>query len=236
MQGFKDTCALCVPPAAARCLLRTSHLALAQPYSPLLGWHPHLYGPRACVPSLQAMARASPSSAPSRPPRHRPKRHTTRSSLPAGKAGVVIGLVALGGFPPCRTHGRAGVCVRPSLQPSTAELPGPPSVLPSPVLRPSLVPPPPAGAPLLPSHAYQPPCPHRLPAPLPPAPLRPPPCRAKRIEVSVARNEIMDQSSLIARYQQEIQLLKGQLEMVVREREWRRPRAGGAGRQLGCAG
>ncbi|PSC70283.1 Kinesin-related 11 [Micractinium conductrix] len=42
--------------------------------------------------------------------------------------------------------------------------------------------------------------------------------RAKRIEVSVARNEIMDQSSLIARYQQEIQLLKGQLDMVMRER------------------
>ncbi|KAL4435162.1 hypothetical protein ABPG77_001844, partial [Micractinium sp. CCAP 211/92] len=63
------------------------------------------------------------------------------------------------------------------------------------------------------------------------APSRPPPrraeethntlkfaSRAKRIEVSVARNEIMDQSSLIARYQQEIQLLKGQLEMVMRER------------------
>ena len=44
-------------------------------------------------------------------------------------------------------------------------------------------------------------------------------CRAKRIEVSVARNEIMDQSSLIARYQQEIQLLRGQLELVMRERE-----------------
>ena len=35
----------------------------------------------------------------------------------------------------------------------------------------------------------------------------------------MARNEIMDQSSLIARYQQEIQLLKGQLQMVARERE-----------------
>lgn len=35
----------------------------------------------------------------------------------------------------------------------------------------------------------------------------------------MARNEIMDQSSLIARYQQEIQLLKGQLDMVLRERE-----------------
>ena len=35
----------------------------------------------------------------------------------------------------------------------------------------------------------------------------------------MARNEIMDQSSLIARYQQEIQLLKGQLDMVMRERE-----------------
>lgn len=54
---------------------------------------------------------------------------------------------------------------------------------------------------------FLPPCPSTL-------------CSAKRIEVSVARNEIMDQSSLIARYQQEIQLLKGQLDMVMREREW----------------
>ena len=60
------------------------------------------------------------------------------------------------------------------------------------------------------------------PAPALLSPLNPvclPACRAKRIEVAVARNEIMDQSSLIARYQQEIQLLKGQLQMVARERE-----------------
>eukprot|EP00887_Chlorella_sp_A99_P008132 scaffold12.g8132.t1 len=42
--------------------------------------------------------------------------------------------------------------------------------------------------------------------------------RAKKIEVTAVRNEIMDQSSLIARYQQEIALLKGQLEIVMRER------------------
>ena len=56
--------------------------------------------------------------------------------------------------------------------------------------------------------------------------------RAKRITVSVARNEIMDQSSLIARYQQEIQLLKRQLDMVMRERERQRsPAACGGGLQ-----
>ena len=43
--------------------------------------------------------------------------------------------------------------------------------------------------------------------------------RAKQIEVTAVRNEIMDQSSLIARYQQEIALLKGQLDIVMRERE-----------------
>lgn len=43
--------------------------------------------------------------------------------------------------------------------------------------------------------------------------------RAKRITISAKRNEIMDQSSLIARYQQEISLLKGQLEVVMRDRK-----------------
>ncbi len=41
-----------------------------------------------------------------------------------------------------------------------------------------------------------------------------------QIEITAKRNEIIDQSSLIARYQQEIQLLRGQLEIVMREREW----------------
>jgi len=42
--------------------------------------------------------------------------------------------------------------------------------------------------------------------------------RAKKISITAKRNEIMDQSSLIARYQQEISLLKGQLDLVMRER------------------
>lgn len=42
---------------------------------------------------------------------------------------------------------------------------------------------------------------------------------AVQIEIMAKRNEIIDQSSLIARYQQEIQLLRGQLEIVMRERE-----------------
>ncbi|GAB4823550.1 hypothetical protein N2152v2_010596 [Parachlorella kessleri] len=42
--------------------------------------------------------------------------------------------------------------------------------------------------------------------------------RAKKIEISAKRNEIIDQSSLIARYQQEVALLRGQLEIVMRER------------------
>lgn len=40
-----------------------------------------------------------------------------------------------------------------------------------------------------------------------------------QIEIAAKRNEIIDQSSLIARYQQEIALLRGQLEIVMRERE-----------------
>jgi len=42
--------------------------------------------------------------------------------------------------------------------------------------------------------------------------------RAKKISITAKRNEIMDQSSLIARYQQEISLLKGQLDVMMRER------------------
>lgn len=38
-----------------------------------------------------------------------------------------------------------------------------------------------------------------------------------QIEIAAKRNEIIDQSSLIARYQQEIVLLRGQLEIVMRE-------------------
>lgn len=42
--------------------------------------------------------------------------------------------------------------------------------------------------------------------------------RAKKIEISAQRNEIVDQASLIRRYQEEIQTLRSQLEAVARER------------------
>ncbi len=45
-------------------------------------------------------------------------------------------------------------------------------------------------------------------------------CAWAQIEIAAKRNEIIDQSSLIARYQQEVALLRGQLEIVMREREW----------------
>ena len=50
----------------------------------------------------------------------------------------------------------------------------------------------------------------------------PPGCRPAclQIEISAKRNEIIDECSLIARYQQEIALLKRQLEVVMQERKW----------------
>ncbi len=42
--------------------------------------------------------------------------------------------------------------------------------------------------------------------------------RAKKIEITAQRNEIVDQASLIRRYQEEIQTLRSQLETVARER------------------
>lgn len=42
--------------------------------------------------------------------------------------------------------------------------------------------------------------------------------RAKKITIEAKRNEILDQSSLIARYQQELSMLKHQLEVVMREK------------------
>ncbi|KAK2078107.1 hypothetical protein QBZ16_003975 [Prototheca wickerhamii] len=42
--------------------------------------------------------------------------------------------------------------------------------------------------------------------------------RAKKIAVTAKRNEVMDQSSLIQRYQQEIGTLRAQLDVVMRER------------------
>ena len=42
--------------------------------------------------------------------------------------------------------------------------------------------------------------------------------RAKKITIEAKRNEILDQSSLIARYQQELALLRHQLDIVMRER------------------
>ena len=42
--------------------------------------------------------------------------------------------------------------------------------------------------------------------------------RAKKVTIQAKRNEILDQSSLIARYQQELALLRGQLDMVMRDR------------------
>ena len=42
--------------------------------------------------------------------------------------------------------------------------------------------------------------------------------RAKKIEITAQRNEIVDQASLIRRYQEEIQALRSQLEGVARER------------------
>lgn len=42
--------------------------------------------------------------------------------------------------------------------------------------------------------------------------------RAKKIEITAQRNEIVDQASLIRRYQEEIQTLRSQLEGVARER------------------
>ena len=41
--------------------------------------------------------------------------------------------------------------------------------------------------------------------------------RAKKIEITAQRNEILDQSSLIRRYQQEIAALRAQLEAVARD-------------------
>lgn len=43
--------------------------------------------------------------------------------------------------------------------------------------------------------------------------------RAKKISVTAKRNEVMDQSSLIQRYQQELSTLRAQLDIVMRERE-----------------
>lgn len=42
--------------------------------------------------------------------------------------------------------------------------------------------------------------------------------RAKKIAIEAKRNEILDQSSLIARYQQELSILRHQLEVVMREK------------------
>ena len=42
--------------------------------------------------------------------------------------------------------------------------------------------------------------------------------RAKKIEITAQRNEIVDQASLIRRYQEEIQTLRSQLDSVARER------------------
>lgn len=42
--------------------------------------------------------------------------------------------------------------------------------------------------------------------------------RAKKIEITAQRNEIVDQASLIRRYQEEIQALRSQLDGVARER------------------
>ena len=42
--------------------------------------------------------------------------------------------------------------------------------------------------------------------------------RAKKIEITAQRNEIVDQASLIRRYQEEIQTLRSQLDTVARER------------------
>ena len=41
--------------------------------------------------------------------------------------------------------------------------------------------------------------------------------RAKKIEITAQRNEILDQSSLIRRYQEEIAALRQQLEVVARD-------------------
>lgn len=42
--------------------------------------------------------------------------------------------------------------------------------------------------------------------------------RAKKIEIKAQRNEIVDQASLIRRYQEEIHVLRTQLDLVARER------------------
>ena len=42
--------------------------------------------------------------------------------------------------------------------------------------------------------------------------------RAKKIEITAQRNEIVDQASLIRRYQEEIKTLRSQLQAVARER------------------
>ncbi|KAL3142364.1 hypothetical protein ABBQ38_002701 [Trebouxia sp. C0009 RCD-2024] len=47
--------------------------------------------------------------------------------------------------------------------------------------------------------------------------------RAKKIEITAQRNEIVDQASLIRRYQEEIQSLRSQLEGVARERGGQMP-------------
>ena len=47
--------------------------------------------------------------------------------------------------------------------------------------------------------------------------------RAKKIEITAQRNEIVDQASLIRRYQDEIQTLRSQLENVARERGGQMP-------------
>ena len=49
--------------------------------------------------------------------------------------------------------------------------------------------------------------------------------RAKKIEITAQRNEIVDQASLIRRYQEEIQTLRSQLDMVARERGGQIPTA-----------
>lgn len=53
--------------------------------------------------------------------------------------------------------------------------------------------------------------------------------RAKKIAIAAKRNEIMDQSTLISRYQEEITTLRSQLDMVMRERGWMRHGGGPRG-------
>ena len=47
--------------------------------------------------------------------------------------------------------------------------------------------------------------------------------RAKKIEITAQRNRIVDQASLIRRYQDEIQTLRSQLETAARERGGQMP-------------